>query len=339
MNHTSQSLRFGRFAFASLVLAMPAWAQDGAATKPSSQPSDTAAQTKFARLSEGPAGDPKSLDVAVTEYTDAKGRRVDLVGAVHIADPQHYRDLQELFTAYDAMLYELVAPADFRPYPGMERGGTSPVSMLQRGLKRGLELEFQLDAVDYRPENLVHADLTPREFEELQEEKGETLLSLLWSSYVAEQQRMREEAEAADEAGVELKGEEIPNLVNAFRSGEGRHTLRVLFAKLLQNVEKVAAGFGDKGEGSVLVEGRNEKAFVVLDKRLAAGDKMVGIYYGAAHLPDMEDRLIQRGFKLTGQRWLRAWDLTKRMDPKFKGRNSKSDEGGAASKPASDGKR
>ncbi len=40
----------------------------------------------------------------------------------------------------------------------------------------------------------------------------------------------------------------------------------------------------------------------------------IAIFYGAAHMPDMEERLLAMGFTKTGERWLRAWDLRKRPD-------------------------
>ena len=56
-----------------------------------------------------------------------------------------------------------------------------------------------------------------------------------------------------------------------------------------------------------IVGERNRVAFEVLDKQLAAGKKKLAIFYGAAHLPDMEQRLIKRGFKRTSTKWLKAW--------------------------------
>ena len=40
------------------------------------------------------------------------------------------------------------------------------------------------------------------------------------------------------------------------------------------------------------------------------------IFYGAAHLPDMEHRLEQRGYQRTGERWVTAWDIKPRVDEK-----------------------
>jgi hypothetical protein len=49
----------------------------------------------------------------------------------------------------------------------------------------------------------------------------------------------------------------------------------------------------------------------VLDQQIKAGKKKLGIFYGAAHYPDMEQRLLKDGFKKTKHDWLNAWDVAK----------------------------
>ena len=44
-------------------------------------------------------------------------------------------------------------------------------------------------------------------------------------------------------------------------------------------------------------------------KQIESGKKHLAIFYGAAHLPDMEQRLLKQGFKLQKSEWLKAWDL------------------------------
>ncbi|HEX6637096.1 MAG TPA: hypothetical protein VF033_05525, partial [Steroidobacteraceae bacterium] len=48
------------------------------------------------------------LEVAIRSFTLPTGQRVDLVGAIHIADRSYYQDLNGRFAAYDAVLFELV---------------------------------------------------------------------------------------------------------------------------------------------------------------------------------------------------------------------------------------
>jgi hypothetical protein len=90
--------------------------------------------------------------------------------------------------------------------------------------------------------------------------------------------------------------------------------MRVTFAQQLEQIEMLSAG----GDGSTLLEGRNEKCLKVLQREIKNGKKRLGIYYGAAHLPHMELRLVNDlGFKKVAHEWLVAWDCKKRPDPKL----------------------
>ena len=62
--------------------------------------------------------------------------------------------------------------------------------------------------------------------------------------------------------------------------------------------------------GSTIIDHRNAKCMSVLDDQLAAGKKNLAIFYGAGHLADMEQRLLN-DFKMSrgGTRWLTAWKL------------------------------
>lgn len=282
---------------ASSLFALSVVAQEGS-DAPDKTPSDF---VRFVKVDDG-----GHLDTAITTY-----RRQDvtliLFGAVHIADAQCYAALNDRFTQCDVLLYELVGPPDYRPSKQREERGFNPISLLQQGLKNSMELRFQLDEIDYQAANFVHADMTPQEFEHSMAERGESLLSIMWSMMVSGMQQQMEQAEAgATPSDFDL--------VKAFRSGEGRHTLRMAFAAQMEQVEALQAG----GKGSTLLEGRNEKCLEVLERELRAGRKKIGIYYGAAHFPHMEQRLVDdMGFQKVGHEWLVAWDCKKRPDVKY----------------------
>lgn len=254
-------------------------------------------------------GDGGHLDTAVTTY-EKDGVEVVFYGAVHIADKSVYEELNDRFTTCDVLLYELVGPEDYRPGKDREERGFNPVSLLQNGLRHGLELSFQLDEIDYQVDNFVHADMTPQEFQSSMEERGESLLSIMFNMMA---QGMQQQRAADEEGGGEGSAAEF-DLVQAFRSGHGRHLLRMSFASQLEQMEMLAAG----GEGSTLLEGRNEKCLQVLRREIDNGHRRLGIYYGAAHLPHLEMRLVRDlGFRKTGHEWLVAWDCKKRPDPKL----------------------
>jgi hypothetical protein len=305
------SVAVGRFAWSvcapsvfalALALASPAQEKEQPEKQqPVKQPTDAKDRTPsdFARFVA--VGEGGHFDTAITTYRNDAGAEVELFAAVHIADAALYAALQQRFTQCDALLYELVGPEDYRPVKG-EGGTGSFISMLQTGLKNGLELEFQLDAIDYTAPNFVHADMTPDEFRDSMAERGETLFGMLLKV-------------GMQSAQMSEDGQHSPlsvDLVKAFRNGEGRHRLRVAMASQLEQMEAVVAG----GKGSTLLEGRNGKCLQVLDRELAAGKKKIGIYYGAAHLTDMEQRLLAKGFHKVDHEWLQAWDCTPRPDPK-----------------------
>ena len=87
----------------------------------------------------------------------------------------------------------------------------------------------------------------------------------------------------------------------------------------MENMEAIIAGIEDSssGEGSVIVVERNKKALAVLGKRLDAGEKKLGIFYGGAHMPDMESRLVSE-FKLRRSqvKWFTAWSIRKKTQAK-----------------------
>src|SRR4030095_12717964 len=48
------------------------------------------------------------LETGVVTMKNDAGVEVELVGAIHIADPSYYKALNQLFTRYEALLFELV---------------------------------------------------------------------------------------------------------------------------------------------------------------------------------------------------------------------------------------
>ncbi len=87
---------------------------------------------------------------------------VDLIGAVHVGEPQYYDQLNELFQEIRRRALRTGGAGRNACHPGQPRGNTNPVSFLQNVMKNVLKLEFQLDGIDYSRPNLVHADMSPR---------------------------------------------------------------------------------------------------------------------------------------------------------------------------------
>jgi hypothetical protein len=139
-------------------------------------------------------------------------------------------------------------------------------------------------------------------------ERGENGLSLVLGATAdmirqanLEELRREREGEKADEA------EEDP-LAMLFDPQRATKLKRQM-ARAFANPETLDGGLGPT-LGRLLVADRNAAALKELQKQLAAGKKKIAIFYGAAHMPDFEQRLAE-DFDLTpvDTRWVSAWDL------------------------------
>jgi hypothetical protein len=243
------------------------------------------------------------LETAVVSFRPSKpgaaDMRVDLVAAVHVADKGYYQELNKRFKDYDVVLYELVAPQGTRvPKGGRKDKGGNVVSSVQIGMKNVLELDYQLDQIDYTRKNFVHADLSPDEF----------------------LQSMRDHNEGFADIIARLVALGIAKEAN----GQGGNDMQLLFALFDKNralalKRVVAEQFEDMEGGMSVLEGpkgstligeRNKRALEVLKKQTAAGKKKIAIFYGGGHMSDMEKHL-RADFSMMPEKteWLRAWDM------------------------------
>jgi len=243
------------------------------------------------------------VDTAIQTYRHPSGVEVALVGAVHIGDKAYYDALNKRFKRYDSVLYEMIK--DDEVDPSEISGSGHPVSQMQLGMKNMLGLDFQLEGIDYSVKNFVHADLDPATFSKLQGEKGENFFTLALQSFFQEKQMM---------ANGQLSGLNGLGLLVALASNDREHTLKWMFAQQLSEMESMMAGIdqGMDGKGSVILRGRNDKAFQVLASEIQSGKKRLAVFYGAGHMPDMDRRLNEMGFRRVREEWLVAWDLMRK---------------------------
>lgn len=241
------------------------------------------------------------LDTAIVRYTKGKVA-VDLVGAVHIADKKYYDTLNRAFSSYDKVLFELVKPDELDVRDMGHSDGT--VSGLQRFIKDWLALDFQLDCIRYDAKNFVHADMDSGKLgESLRAHAGDILGSLLaWS--LGDAARLQH----AD-GTLRLTTWE---LMRALSDPDRPRALKRLLGQELSEVDLAAGDVGGFGFGSVLIGQRNAIAAAVLAREMAGKSTRFAIFYGAAHLPDLEQRLIKLGFERGKIQWLVAWDLSQK---------------------------
>ena len=261
--------------------------------------------TDFVRIRHDANHQPVSFETATVTYlranTDGSETRVDLIGVVHIGSKSYYDALNKLFEQYDALLYELVAPEGTRvPAGGRQSSGADPLSGLQNGMKEMLGLQFQLDHIDYQRDNFVHADMSPEEFMESMSKNDEsfakTFFKMLGSSMAIQGSKS-----SMDES----------DLFMAMFSRDREMKMRRAMAKQLSGADLAMVAFNGK-DGSTIINHRNGKCFEILDREIAKGRTNLGVFYGAGHLADMEERLLKKGFKRSGDPlWYVAWPLTR----------------------------
>lgn len=303
------------------VAAKPKAKKPGAAAKPGAKPADVAkkdaapqdsaqkpseaeVKQEFMRIVRDAKQVPTSLDTAVVRYIGEGGKydgaTVDLIGAVHIGDKKYYRRLNKLFTQYDVLLYELLAPKGTRIPKGGRGGSGHPIGMMQEGMTEVLGLAYQLEEIDYTKKNFVHADMTPDEFSAKMKEKGESWTGMLFR---AMGQSMAMQAQGTGPAGGEIE------LLFAMFDDNRELKMKRALAKQFESMDDMMLAFEGE-EGSTIITERNKAAFKVLAEQLAKGKKNIGVFYGAGHLDDMDKRLLDEfGLKRESTEWLTAWDM------------------------------
>ncbi len=267
--------------------------------------------TKFMRVVRDDKKQMTALETAVVRYVPAGGEgevTVDLVGAVHVGDKEYYEKLNKLMEQYDVLLYELVAPQGTRVPKGGRKNGDNPLAMIQKVMKTVLHLEFQLEQIDYTKKNFVHADLSPEEMAEAIRKRGDDGFTLTLS-IMADLMRQQNLQNMKDKEARDHPKEPDLDLGELLLDPDRAVKLKRLMAEQFEKLDDPNGGFG-KTINTILVEDRNKAALKVLTQQLAKGKKKIGIFYGAAHMPDFEKRLRDDfDLKKSKEEWLQAWDL------------------------------
>jgi hypothetical protein len=257
---------------------------------------------QYIRLTRDAEDRPLALETALVRFQAAEGQddtlRIDLIGAIHIADKSYFAELNRLFRKYDVVLYELVAPEeDNVPMPGRNPGGA--IGGMQVGMKTMLDLAFQLDEIDYSVENFVHADMTPQEFAQAMRDRNESFAGMFF--------RIMGRSMSV-QANDPFSTGDLRMLTAMFAPDRARR-MKLIMAEQFAEMEDHLDIF-DGPDGSTIVTDRNSKALEVLRRKMAAGHKSIAIFYGAGHLADFQRRLQEEfGMKHTGTDWVSAWSL------------------------------
>jgi hypothetical protein len=306
-------------AYGGLLLVRPLIAADPA-PKPAAatDAKDAKPVSRFLRLSRDDDDELISMDTAIVRYgpkDSSDGPVVDLIGVVHFGEKKYYEQLNKRFEQYDAVLYELVAP-EGKQTPKRGQASNHPLALVQNGMKDILELEHQLEHIDYRKPNMIHADMTPETFAQKMSQRNESFFQILMKSLGQGIAQQNQKQKQPTDSGL--------GMLAVWFSPYRATVLRKMMAEQFEDLEN-SMKFLDGPDGSTIITERNKVALDVLKKQLDGGKRRIAIFYGAGHMPDFERRLIEDfGLKRDQERWLVAWDLThKTQQPKAEIRRPK----------------
>ena len=131
-------------------------------------------------------------------------------------------------------------------------------------------------------------------------ERGESFLQMLF----------RAMGQAGSQVGNTGGPTDRDLLMALFAPDRAIRLKRILADQLFQNMEQLIRALEGPG-GSTIVSERNKRALSVLRTQQSQGHDKLAIFYGAAHMSDMADRLQQDfGLQYDSTRWLKAWDLS-----------------------------
>lgn len=326
MNHCARVFRCLFAVVVSASTALVCGDQESTRSAPKRDPAakktpDNPSIKNHLRLKHDKKGEPSALQTSIARYVPASGNggvTVDLVSVVHIADEGYYQYLDRHFEQYDVLLYELVAPPGER-VPRRDADADNPLRLVQKISQSVLALKHQVDHIDYTKENFVHADMSPEEMRKAIEKRGDDGLTLILSitaDLLRQQNLKQRELKKHPE---KLREPEEIDPFEMLLDEHGSTKFKRMIAKEFANLEEAGSGMGATID-RILIEDRNRAALRVFQKELAKGKKKIGIFYGAAHMPDFERRLVHNfGLKRQDVQWVTAWDLTMRRKAPVEG--------------------
>ena len=171
-------------------------------------------------------------------------------------------------------------------------------------MKNMLQLSFQLDEIDYGASNFVHADLTPTELAQSMDERGESLYVYFWRLFYA----------SIDQYAKDPLGLNDMRMLSAMLSADSDNAFKIILAYEMTNLDTLQEILGEDADSAV-IGARNQRAIDVLKSQLDGGAKRVAIFFGVAHMPDMEQRMInQLDLLYLDTTWIDAWRLDSYAD-------------------------
>lgn len=259
----------------------------------------------WTRLSK-PDASTSRLDIAVRLYqpTEGDGPTIALVGAIHIGDPGYYTALQGILDGHDLVLFEGVGgpKQEEQEQQEKEEAQEDDTPDLYQTLATQLGLAAQSEHIHTEQPGWINSDMR---WDELRERFGDDNAVFNFLN-------------GAAFGGGEQSKALLGMIERTFsRNPNMRIMLKRMMINLLgQKMPDIGALAGKDFE-RVIVEERNQVVIDDLKQALKEkpGLRSVALFYGAAHMPDMEKRLHdQLGYKHVAGFWLPAITLDPRRE-------------------------
>jgi hypothetical protein len=236
-----------------------------------------------------------------------------------LGEASYYGKIQKRLDSADLVLFEGVGFGDKRQKK--DAGNSNAVSEMQLSLARSMGLVFQLEAIRYDRAHFRNSDIS-----------SEALMSRLKGGPLKTGRDGKTESEEKSKDGAERSKELMEALSgNSFvlnflgkalsflgKDPKFRALMKLAIVETLGAIEgdvtRLAKSTGPDMEKfmKVLLEDRNTIVFRDLRKVLKGKNppKSIVVFYGAAHMPDLETRLVEKlGFQPKGDDWLVAFGV------------------------------
>jgi hypothetical protein len=253
------------------------------------------------------------LQVAVRQFIpQARSQPVIwLAGVSHVGESNYYARLQKLLDAQELVLFEGVTDRASRAAgrKAFERSDEE-LGSLQNTMAESLGLAFQLDTIDYERPNFRNSDLTIEQIAQLITKEGPAGQP---SKTAQEFQKLLELMEGDSLVGA---------LVTAGMKLIGSSPKLQAMMKLVM-IEILGRFKGDMSQFQglppewqrlieILLRARNDA--VLKDVRAEIGKrspaKTIAIFYGAAHMEDLEGRLVREmNYRPAREEWFPAFSV------------------------------
>ena len=236
-----------------------------------------------------------SIQTASRTFRRAGSPDIELVGAMHAAEPAYYRSLQQRLSRADLVLYELVVDEDDAKVDQAAMQRAEDKSAFSR-LASSLGLISQNRGIDVNKKNFRRCDMTYQQMIVRLQEEAQQGNSEGKSAHAAKNEFAK--------LGRVLSGGSwmINGVVGLVGMNHSlRERVRFMLVAAWQESDDDAALHPRLQQ--LILEDRNEFAMNELAKVLRREKhQRIAIFYGAAHLPDMEKRLLRMGYRAAGAR-------------------------------------